>query len=666
MIAIRLLVRASATVLVAALGVFAPAQPGEVRLTSLEATVLNSDAVAEATLTHYTLGENASSIVDATFEINQTLKGDAPPTLTVTLNRGLRTFEAWQEGKSHMLLTRNGASWSVVELSDPKEPLLTAEFKLLRDPEAVSSAAKEALRSHPGVTGIPTVRITVPADVAQNFRQRGSGTFVEVPVDQQLEHRARASYRSARGLNHLEIATILGYFKSEENVAILKALLSDASYATYGYSDNRIGHSHRAYLARRAAFTSLATLGVHAAEPVMDEDIFDPEMVTYVYLERDPDVSKKVRGLVEFPNLTWVDLAQTTANDKDVRRIAELPGVDSLNLNLTRITDGGLIEVGRMTRLVQLDLVNTGITDSGLAHLSGLQSLQDLELSGTSIDDRGLVEVAKLKNLRSLWVANTKVTIPGLAMLQGLKNLGEVHLPQTDWEAGDQLFADLADAGLMHTYHVFYAAHDTRATRDDDVVRALFFYEKLTDAGLPALACLRNLKELTLPKSAISDAGMKTIAGFKKLESLGANDTQVGDQGLKTVAGLKLRSLGLANTRVTDAGLATLEGMPRLQWLVLNQTKISDEGLKCLTKLRELRNLQLVDTAVGDRGLAYVSGLPRLESLSISGTQVTDAGLVGLAKLKSLKWLYIWRALRITPEGLGKFRRLRPDVAIQR
>ena len=636
------------------------AQPSPVRLTSLEATVLSADAVAEATLTRYTLSEDATTIVDATFAINETLKGDASPrTLSIGIHQGFRSLEAWKEGAAQMLLVRHGASWSVIELSDPKSALLSADFTVLRTPEAVSKAVRAAVRNHPGLATIPTVRIRVPAGVAKSFRQTGMGTFLEVPVDRELERRALSSYRSSHGLSHEEVANVLGYFNSTENIAILKSLLTDPSYARLALPDERIGHEHHVYPVRRAAYASLNSLGVHVSEPVTDEDVFAPESVTYVYLERDPDVSKKLHGLEEFANLGYIDVAQTTTDDADVARIATLPAVKDLTLTLTRITDAGLAEVGKMKQLTRLSLVGTAIDDAGLANLTGLQSLEELDLGNTSVDDRGLVAVAKLSNLRYLSFGNTKVTVRGLAALRGLKHLDELHFSRAAWEMGDQEFVDLAAEGLLHTYPVLYGASGKHTERDDGVVRALFFSEKIGDKGLAAMASLRNLRELMLPGSQISDNGMKIVAGFKRLESLVANNTGITDAGLMNLGALKLRALALGNTQVTDEGLKTVSSFRRLDWLVLNQTKITDDGVAHLCALKALRNLQLVDTSIGDPGVHHLLDLHELESLSISGTQVTDTGLLELARLKTLKSIFVWRADENYGQGPGEI----PTVA---
>jgi hypothetical protein len=81
---------------------------------------------------------------------------------------------------------------------------------------------------------------------------------------------------------------------------------------------------------------------------------------------------------------------------------------------------------------------------------------------------------------------------------------------------------------------------------------------KTSDAGLAALAALKNLSTLHLEMSAITDEGMAHLAGLGSLQYLNVYGTGVTDAGLKHVAGLKnLRRLYLWQTKVSyDAAMA--------------------------------------------------------------------------------------------------------------
>ena len=164
---------------VAGLATRAPSQPGPVLATSLEATVLSADSVAVATLVEYTLAPDATTIIDATFSIDETLKGHVPKTLKIPINRAFRTFHGWVEGSSRVLIVGRDGAYSVIRLSVPDLAILRSDFTLLRDGESVVRAARQICLASPGVTGVLTVRVSVPHEVAEAFPQTGMGMFLD-------------------------------------------------------------------------------------------------------------------------------------------------------------------------------------------------------------------------------------------------------------------------------------------------------------------------------------------------------------------------------------------------------------------------------------------------------------------------------------------------------
>ena len=79
----------------------------------------------------------------------------------------------------------------------------------------------------------------------------------------------------------------------------------------------------------------------------------------------------------------------------------------------------------------------------------------------------------------------------------------------------------------------------------------------VTDAGLTALASMKNLRQLHLDRTAITDAGLGRLSTLTKLESLDLHATKVGDAGLAALRALpRLRSLYLWQTQVTPEAVA--------------------------------------------------------------------------------------------------------------
>lgn len=94
----------------------------------------------------------------------------------------------------------------------------------------------------------------------------------------------------------------------------------------------------------------------------------------------------------------------------------------------------------------------------------------------------------------------------------------------------------------------------------DKVVSLDLARTKVTDAGLAAVAAMKNLTELHLEGTGISDAGLDHLKGLAALEYLNLYNTKVTDKGLTTLAGLsKLKSLYLWQSGVTKAGVTALK-----------------------------------------------------------------------------------------------------------
>ena len=75
------------------------------------------------------------------------------------------------------------------------------------------------------------------------------------------------------------------------------------------------------------------------------------------------------------------------------------------------------------------------------------------------------------------------------------------------------------------------------------------------------------LRSLSLGRTKITDAGLKALAGLKELRTLDIGFTPITDAGLKELAGLKgLQILDLRKTKVSDAGVADMQNaMPELR-----------------------------------------------------------------------------------------------------
>lgn len=223
--------------LVCGLAVLAPsqacAQPLSPQTESIDSLVWNSDYVLIAKLEEFRARKDVGDHEghDVTIAIMESLK---QPPLTETHARMSFHFPQpeslladWKERKCRLLVAYDEyapKSTTVIELTPSKVEVMTADFLLLREPEAVIKAAREVARRQPvGVKRIHTFKLHVPRDIVpgtkwERYYATGGHLVLSVPVDERLKKRAEAYIRTEENrLKHYEGEQALQYFKSDEN-----------------------------------------------------------------------------------------------------------------------------------------------------------------------------------------------------------------------------------------------------------------------------------------------------------------------------------------------------------------------------------------------------------------------------------------------------------------
>lgn len=171
-------------------------------------------------------------------------------------------------------------------------------------------------------------------------------------------------------------------------------------------------------------------------------------------------------------------------------------------------------------------------------------------------------------------------------------------------------------------------------------VTDLFLREcaSLTDACIPDIAKLRDLRKLELPaQCGITPEGLRPLQG-KKITFLelpkSVFDTKEGFQiFVSMVADPALASPNHSLSRASDVKSGG-------EW-DLYHLRIGDDALSALRGLRKLDRLGMPKDAT-DAGLATVSAIPDLELLCVTlSPQITDKGIAALAKCRKLRQLIL-------------------------
>lgn len=212
----------------------------------------------------------------------QWLDEGIPIVFCLTLNDGTRVSLSphmfpWVaretgNGSDTILLGKSKHFWTGCE------PVLTREFSVLTEPDAILKFLDKTLQAQAGSDRPRGHMLLVPGGtpVFKRLWSR-SAVFLFVPVDEALEAlgarwcKADSPYKRDQG------AKILGYFKSDRNIALLKGLLDDPSTSEstlsrlpMGKTEFELIYRKTIYYVRQAAYDSLRAHGVQVEQPVLE------------------------------------------------------------------------------------------------------------------------------------------------------------------------------------------------------------------------------------------------------------------------------------------------------------------------------------------------------------------------------------------------------------
>jgi hypothetical protein len=156
--------------------------------------------------------------------------------------------------------------------------VLTRDFDVLTDKDAILKYAEETVKSTPKDYVPVSHTVTVPTDTAV-FRTMWSRSSVRLilPVDRTLETFGQKWCSSVKPGERGQGADILGHFKSDKNIALLKSLLADpvkgetTLYSSSSKNPGGLVYRKNVYYVRQAAFDALSKLGAKVVRPVLEE-----------------------------------------------------------------------------------------------------------------------------------------------------------------------------------------------------------------------------------------------------------------------------------------------------------------------------------------------------------------------------------------------------------
>lgn len=377
------------------------AQPMFRNVESIETMVSNADVIVVAHLSRFDLPQGRHGF-PSDVVVDETLKGKPAAQFTVEIPDVERRLSGWRDAGTPLLISiprDSSRSATVMDLTASDLAALTADLKVLRSRQAITRAVREAVRRGPSEGTLPSqaFAIPVPYDLVAGTRLISGVTnvLVVVPVDARLERWALAALRSPQSENRREAVEALRYFRSDSNVRLLMALLTDEHLAYRKFADGNLGHEVRIYFVRESAYDVLKSWGLTPPQPVLEVDTYRPELVQVVVLGKPQKTTtvEEIKALHAFPNLRKLSLWQSRLAGGAFAELASFENLEELNLSYTNTGDADVEALTRLQKLELLDLTSTAITDKTLTTVLQFGALKRIGLNGTGLTRRALADL---------------------------------------------------------------------------------------------------------------------------------------------------------------------------------------------------------------------------------------------------------------------------------
>ena len=238
----------------------AGAQPVINTVVSVDAAVLNAEYVFVGRIERLLPDGATTSAANVAARVESRLKGEVSDVTQTLIAASESSLADWRTRGSRLLFIHGAEP---IDLSASNLMVFSAQSAVLRQPEQVIQAARDAIRQHPGVTRINTCLRPIPSDVAKKNKLFGFVALM-VPTDEALERWALRTLRSKAPLDRSAAVEVLRHYLSDANVSRLKALLADPGFVLSPGPGNK---ERKFYIVRRTAYDTLIAWGQKPEQP---------------------------------------------------------------------------------------------------------------------------------------------------------------------------------------------------------------------------------------------------------------------------------------------------------------------------------------------------------------------------------------------------------------
>lgn len=321
-----------------------------------------------------------------------------------------------------------------------------------------------------------------------------------------------------------------------------------------------------------------------------------------------------LRALASSPSLKVLDLSHTRVTDDDIMQLAPLDTLNWIGLTGTDVTRDGLFGLERANGC------NTLVEQWSFERLRRRNRMLDygVDRDGRlgSVTFRSRVSAEDMQDV----LHNRRVTslsfyeVPDVgrhfASLTEVSRLTaiEVTAHNDDWSATLDA-SPLTKLSWLKSLCVQGCVIDDEAARHIGQLGQLEQLnvttgDGLTDTGWAALCQLERLTVLNVGQCAVSDEGLRHVENLENLRSLWIRSPKLTDASIPSLTRLSnLRTLYLGGAFTAD-GVVQLNQLSNLQSLMFPDLLLTDNHIMAFRQLRSLQNLNFDPARLTPNGVA--------------------------------------------------------------
>lgn len=189
----------------------------------------------------------------------------------------------------------------------------------------------------------------------------------------------------------------------------------------------------------------------------------------------------------------------------------------------------------------------------------------------------------------------------------------------------------------------------------------------VTDRAIPFILEIPTLRKLLIGDTDVTDAGIEALAKSTSINSLGISEgrclTGKSLEYVGKMSQLIVLELGQSDNLSADS-LVHLERLNNLAELSLKDLTMNNEQIRKFNNLKHLTHLESLNCQLNDPAVTEIAALKALQVLVFRNEEFSDKGLMSLTKLKNLKRLGVHWCPYVSPDGIEKFRSIKPDCRV--